>query len=227
MKLYTYIVKYDRGLAPNPWGNYCTLNVCKPGIRRTAQVGDWIVGTGSKHVKGHGDLSHQCVYLMEVTEKIPMSKYDDWALEKSPIKRVDFQSSDYKKKLGDSIYEFKNIHQIKQRPGIHNKENIKNDLSGEYTLISNNFIYFGDQAIDIPFYLLDMIKQKSGHRSDANQSYLNKFLKWKDELFNEFGKNQLIGKPQLPLSKEDCYSQCIPKKKPKLQCYKKPSKRFC
>jgi len=44
--LYTYCIPYDDGAAPNPYWGICTLVICKPVIRRTAEVGDWIVGTG-------------------------------------------------------------------------------------------------------------------------------------------------------------------------------------
>ena len=48
MKLYSYIVAHDGGFAPNPFWGYCTLANCKPKIRQTAKVGDWIVGLSSK-----------------------------------------------------------------------------------------------------------------------------------------------------------------------------------
>ncbi|MBC6697349.1 Nmad2 family putative nucleotide modification protein [Hymenobacter puniceus] len=49
MALYSYVLRFDTGDAPNPYGGVCTLAVCKPAIRRTAQIGDWILGTGSKN----------------------------------------------------------------------------------------------------------------------------------------------------------------------------------
>ncbi len=48
MYIYSYVLRYDDGVAPNPFFGFCTLAVCKPVIRRKAQVGDWIIGTGSK-----------------------------------------------------------------------------------------------------------------------------------------------------------------------------------
>ena len=45
--LYTYVMPYDGGSAPNPYWGICTLVICKPKIRLSAQVGDWVVGTGS------------------------------------------------------------------------------------------------------------------------------------------------------------------------------------
>ncbi len=44
--IHSYIVRYDSGFAPNPFYGFCTLATCKPDIRKHAQVGDWIVGTG-------------------------------------------------------------------------------------------------------------------------------------------------------------------------------------
>lgn len=80
MKLYSYIVKHDAGLAPNPFWGKLTLNVCKPDIRKTASVGDWVIGTGSKNVKTKSgdikDYSGRLVYAMKITSKITMKEYD-------------------------------------------------------------------------------------------------------------------------------------------------------
>lgn len=48
MKLYSYIVARDYGFAPNPFFGICTLATCKQKIRSAANVGDWVIGTGSK-----------------------------------------------------------------------------------------------------------------------------------------------------------------------------------
>ena len=45
--LFSYVVRYDSGFAPNPFHGFCTLATCKPGIRAHANVGDWVVGTAS------------------------------------------------------------------------------------------------------------------------------------------------------------------------------------
>ena len=46
MKLYTYCLRYDDGAAPNPYWGVCTLVICKPAIRRSAEPGDWVVVFG-------------------------------------------------------------------------------------------------------------------------------------------------------------------------------------
>jgi hypothetical protein len=43
MKLYSYVVTHDTGFSPNPFWGCCTLADCKPAIRRTAKIGDWVV----------------------------------------------------------------------------------------------------------------------------------------------------------------------------------------
>jgi len=64
-KLYTYCIPFDDDAAPNPYWGLCTLVICKPVIRRTANIGDWIVGTGSANapisgIKGHVVYNSGC-----------------------------------------------------------------------------------------------------------------------------------------------------------------------
>ncbi len=47
LKIYSYVVRYDSGFAPNPFGDYCSLATCKPRIRKSIHKDDWVVGTGS------------------------------------------------------------------------------------------------------------------------------------------------------------------------------------
>ena len=71
MKLYSYVVKVATGFAPNPFWEYCTLACCKPNIRKSANAGDWVIGTGA--------VSNICsikfVYAMKVTEKLTFEEY--------------------------------------------------------------------------------------------------------------------------------------------------------
>ena len=77
-KLYSYILRIDDGAAPNPFWNVCTFTVCKPAIRRTAKIGDWIIGTGSKNSNCNDgnthDLSDSVVYAMRVSNKMTLAE---------------------------------------------------------------------------------------------------------------------------------------------------------
>lgn len=65
-KLYSYVVTHDTGFAPCPYGRYCTLAYCKPRIRKAAEEGDWVVGTGSASKR----MAKKIIYAMKVTKKL-------------------------------------------------------------------------------------------------------------------------------------------------------------
>ena len=72
-RIHSYVVRYDSGFAPNPFYGHCTLVTCKPGIRRSAEVGDWVIGSGS-NARGVGRGGH-LVYGMRVTEVMTLDEY--------------------------------------------------------------------------------------------------------------------------------------------------------
>lgn len=72
-RIHSYVVRYDSGFAPNPFYGHCTLVTCKPGIRRSAEVGDWVIGSGS-NAQGVGRGGH-LVYGMRVTEVMTLDEY--------------------------------------------------------------------------------------------------------------------------------------------------------
>ena len=45
--MFSYVIEHDLGFAPNPFHGACTLACCKPVIRKRAQLGDYILGTGA------------------------------------------------------------------------------------------------------------------------------------------------------------------------------------
>lgn len=73
MRNFSYKIEHDFGLAPNPFGGYCTLAVCKSSIRsnKGLEVGSWIIGTGSKKLKNANKL----IYAMQVGEKLTFNEY--------------------------------------------------------------------------------------------------------------------------------------------------------
>ena len=79
MSYYSYRLDHDSGLAPNPFGGFCTLVVCKPEIRKSGNlsVGDWIFGTGSKAIEKNTGIQCQrnLIYAMQVGEIIGMNDY--------------------------------------------------------------------------------------------------------------------------------------------------------
>lgn len=201
-KLFSYRVRSDFGSAPNPFGGLCTLAICKPKIRRAAKIGDWIVGTGSSK-SPIGDISHKVVYIMRVTDKMTMIEYDEFTKSKLPDKIPDMASPDTWKRAGDSIYNYA-THSLSVCPvmrlSVHSGRDINvnriRDLSGIYVLLSDYFFYFGNKPEPLPEELFAIVPkgQGRGHRSQANDPYVDSFIHWIQNLKYKPG---IIGSPQL------------------------------
>ncbi|HEX8682569.1 MAG TPA: hypothetical protein VF707_09670, partial [Ardenticatenaceae bacterium] len=168
-----------------------------------AQIGDWIVGTGSKN-SPIGDVSGRVVYAMKVTRKMRMEEYDDFTVSNLPMKIPDWRNKDVRRRLGDSIYDF-SVYPPKLRRSVHIEANRARDLGGTFALLSDYFYYFGDDPALLPLELLPVVKQGQGHRSGANAVYVQGFVEWINGLGYE--PNILHGQPQLQLFKNEFRSK--------------------
>ena len=194
-RLFTYVLAHDNGAAPNPFGGVCTLVICKPQIRRSAKEGDWIVGTGPAS-SPLGDIRGHMVYAMRVTGKMPMWKYDAYAQEYLPLKVPDWRSANPPAMVGDAIYDFSHDPPV-MRKSVHDESDRARDLRGNHALLSEEFYYFGSRPLKLPEHLLPIVKHGQGHRSNANDEYLDAFLAWLEGL--DLTPNRLYGKPSGPL----------------------------
>jgi hypothetical protein len=201
--LYTYCITHDSGSAPNPFWGICTLAICKPTIRRTAKIGDWVVGTGSKEF----GFENQVVYAMKITKILSIEDYDNYCRTQRPEKIPVWRTTDPKLRMGDCIYDYSKGEPI-LRTSVHKEENVKTDLGGENVLLSDHFYYFGSKPIPLPTYLLPIVKQGQGHKSLFNESYEDKFIDW-IETFNKH-RNKIIASPYglKNLLAEDYKSKC-------------------
>jgi hypothetical protein len=206
VKLFTYCIPSDNGAAPNPFWGVCTLVICKPVIRRVAQVGDWIVGTGSVN-SPIGNASGKVVYAMQVSQKMTMEKYDEYVEDYIPLKYPDWSNDDVRRKLGDAIYDFSTKPPL-IRKSVHDESYRDKDQRGHYALLSNLFFYFGDKPKKLPKELEPIVKQSPGHRSKSNDPYVEEFLNWLYGLGLE--PNKLYGKPQKQLWKDEYDNWCSP-----------------
>jgi len=176
--LFSYIISHDGGSAPNPYHGICTLVICKPVIRRTAKVKDWVVGLGAKKTP-IGDASGKVVYAMRITNKMSMEDYDTFCKKNYPEKIPDWDSGDYKKRIGDCIYyDFSDPSNPKIRKAVHTEKNMKTDLGGQCALLSTDFYYFGNNPEPLPNNLKGIIKQGQSHRSTSNDEYADDFIEW-------------------------------------------------
>jgi len=202
IKLHSYVLRYDGGAAPNPFWGKCTLVICKPVIRRTAKKDNWIIGTGSKN-SPLGDISNRIVYAMEVSEIITMEEYDKYCKKYLPNKIPDWYNDDFKRVVGDCIYDFSTKNKPILRTSVHKDGNIKTDLDGINALISSHYYYFGNNPIILPKEFTSFIKKGPGHKIITDLDLIEKFVKWIRKNYNQGINNN----PQIILSKnnrEDC-----------------------
>ncbi|RVD18439.1 MAG: hypothetical protein EOS73_28610 [Mesorhizobium sp.] len=153
--VYMYVVARDFGFAPNPFHGACTLATCKPRIRKTAQIGDWVIGMGGAKLKAVG----RCIYAMQVTDTLTFDAY--WHGPEYLCKRP-VRNGSRKTIMGDNIYHqpagttawVQEDSHHSQIDGSPEPSNIKNDTQTNRVLISRNFYYFGDAAPAAPNHIL-------------------------------------------------------------------------
>jgi hypothetical protein len=195
-RILSYVIKNDSGAAPNPFWGVCTLTICKPSIHRTAEIGDWIIGTGSKNTKLKDgqihDLSACIVYAMKVTDIKSFFDYDILCKSELNEKIPQWFSKDWRKRMGDCIYDYSVGSDPKVRKGVHGEKSKARDLRGENALISNHFYYFGEEARMIPHQLRKIIKKSQGHLKIEDPTLINRFLKW----IKTFKKNKIYADSQ-------------------------------
>ena len=185
MKTYSYLLEHDYGLAPNPFGKYCTLGVCKPKIRNSGNlnVGDWIIGTGSRALENISNKTfvHHIIYAMKVDEILSYEKYwsDSRFAYKKPILNGSLVTI-----YGDNIYHKDSKGNWLQEDSAHslidgatNDDHLKKDTSGKNVLIGQEFYYFGDKAPLLPEELYDACHSGVGEKIITPQQQ-DKLLKW-------------------------------------------------
>lgn len=186
MRLLTYIIARDFGFAPNPFYGYCTLATCKPQIRSSASIGDWVVGTGAK---GGYNLVGYLIYAMKVDEAMDFDSYwnDHRFLSKRPV-----MNGSLKQLYGDNIYHQLNGQWIQADShhsldnGQPNTNNINRDTRVNRLLISRKFVYYGNAAPLIPEDFRpyqptgeDLCCARMGHRNGSHE-FATAFESWLD-----------------------------------------------
>lgn len=191
MNLYRYIVRYDTGFAPNPYYSVCTIATCKSKIRKTAQVGDWIMGLGSAQASRDGKL----VYAMRTAETLTFDEYwrDSRFTGKKPRR-----SSRYEETCGDNVYRRDGASgQWVQMSCFHCGDDLAKDTTVDRVLIGTEFVYYGALAIDLPDEFLawneKYFRGIRGHRIHDLPSFRKEeVIEWLELLCRDGGR---LGEP--------------------------------
>ena len=179
MTVYSYVVEHDLGFAPNPFNGVCTLACCKPQIRKSAQVGDYILGTGAARAKRRGQL----IYWMRVDEILTFDEY--WIDPRFRRKRPVMAGSTYQR-YGDNIYHRDGGGAFRQEDSFHSREDgstslgdLKRDTgTTDRILLARDFAYWGRSAVELPKELHCFVKNGPGHLRKFTEKQLGRLSTW-------------------------------------------------
>lgn len=195
-RVYIYVVARDFGFAPNPFHGACTLATCKADVRRTAQVGDWVIGMGGDRLKATG----RCLFAMQVTSTLTFDEY--WGDPAYRAKRPS-RNGTRKSMVGDNIYHRSPVQKEWIQEDSHHSRpdgspdtyNIATDTRTDRVLLSHRFLYFGRSAVEVPTEFLDAIgyANRRAHRVFPGETCKD-LLAWLNQNFaGQF--NQILDDP--------------------------------
>lgn len=181
------MVARDYGFAPNPFFGYCTLATCKPGIRASGRIGDWIAGLSAA-----GDRpSPGLVYVMQIAEVLAYDAY--WRDTRFANKRPDLRGST-KRAFGDNIYHRPAANAAWRQADSHhsledgspNPRNVNNDTKSQNVLVATRYAYWGRSSPDVPTHFRDFeghdLVVGRGHKNSFPPVFVEAFGVWFESL---------------------------------------------
>jgi hypothetical protein len=174
--VFSYVVEHDLGFAPNPFHGFCTLACCKPIFRKTAEVGDYVLGTGAVKPKLRGCIT----YWMRVGEILTFDEYwnDPRFRRKKPA-----MSGTTHLRYGDNIYHRDDSGVLRQEDSFHSREDgsvspgdFERDTGRtQKVLIGREFAYWGRAGMVLPPDLQCLVRRQKWHFTDVE---IERFLAW-------------------------------------------------
>ena len=207
--LYTYLMTYDCGYAPNPFHGVLTLATCKPGMRRVRTPGQWIAGFAGKILQSRAAKEGTTVpvggmiYLAKIKEVKTLDEYfndpDPRFESKKPQGPIDVPPS-HLGAVGDNMYHKNSQGEWVQELGWHDPENLDHDVGGENVLICEEFYYLGRLAMKPKeewsrFNIVIPDGRPALYGYDCPDFKLNALKEWLDS--NNVKPNQVSGMPCL------------------------------
>jgi hypothetical protein len=196
MRMFAYKITRDFGFAPNPFHGVCTLATCKPHIRKSAVAGDLVLGCGSSE----NGLVGRMIYVLRVGGKCTFQQY--WDDPRFAAKRPFFKSSrDHA--YGDNIYHHDAAGEwIQERShhsfqdGATNELNLRQDTSEDHVLWSDDFVYWGREAPEVPAPFRDFNGDDLyPHARDRRSRYAPDFIEAVSDWFNALPERGRRGRP--------------------------------
>ncbi|HEY8506708.1 MAG TPA: hypothetical protein VIL32_00040 [Steroidobacteraceae bacterium] len=171
MKLYTYVIRSDNGSAPNYDPPFTTLAICKPDIRRCAQVGDAVLAFTGRNLSRE---AHAVCWAGVIREKVTFAEY--WRDRRFQGKKPGRSATP------DNIYEPIGSRLWQVKNPVHDDGNALTDLSGAFVLVLDPVWRFGASGPVLPGeFGLRMVGGRRKHRvHDLTKRAWHRLSAWLD-----------------------------------------------
>ena len=191
MRVHTYVIATDAGSAPNYDQPLVTLAVCKPRIRRKADIGDLVLAFAGKSV--NPTEPHAVVWAGVVTEKMIFCEY--WQDNRFACKKPD------RSDRPDNFYQPVDGGLLWVENPTHGPEAAEHDIRGEYVLAFKPAWRFGAYGPVLPSeFGLRMTSGRRGERvSNLSEAEWRRLSGW------------LNSQSQIPEPTAEVESSCRPK----------------
>ncbi len=155
MRVHTYVIAVDAGSAPNYDRPYVTLAVCKPRIRRKAEIGELVLAFAGKEV--NPVEPHTVVWAGVISEKMTFAEY--WNDRRFAGKKPN------KSQHPDNFYRPVDGGLLWVQNGVHDADATTHDTSGKFVLVFSPSWCFGGQGPLMPIeFDLRMVGGRRGER---------------------------------------------------------------
>lgn len=178
MRVFTYVIQFDAGAAPNYCEPATTLAICKPRIRRSAQVGDAVLAFQGSFL---GPEPHAVCWAGLITEKLIFEDY--WNDARFASKKPDACS------VPDNIYLPMRGGLAQVRNNVHGPEETQKDIGGQFVLVCGESWRFGSAAPVMPADLgLRMVGGRRAHRAhEIEDAQWRRLKAWLNRCAQELG----------------------------------------
>jgi hypothetical protein len=177
MRVYSYVIDHDLGFAPNPFYGICTLAACKPKIRQYTEVGDYIVGAGSRPNGG------RLIYWMRIDE----IDFDRTGPIRDFAANARWCAAASSCAYGDNIYHRDpNTGHFIQDDSFHSEPagqvsapNLRRDTgTTDRVLLAREFAYCGAEGPVVPADFLEFVHRTQGDMCCFPPEWAEGFVAW-------------------------------------------------
>jgi hypothetical protein len=126
VRLFRYVMVTNNGGAPNYDPPFTTLSICKPMIRKSAEIGDVVMGFAGRALSLHDP--NRIVWAGVVREKLTLGEY--WRDQRFRSKRPGGASLRH-----DNIYRRVGERLIQEPNETHSPDHASTDVRGIFVLV--------------------------------------------------------------------------------------------